>query len=227
MNILPDDILAERERCAKICEDEATYYDSHIRFSNEGKALRSAAKQIRNVPTTSFNPAEGSKATADQMAAVMLLHGNERQKREALGHTEPSARDALQAIANLPTGKSEDVMAGHEDAYRAVEKLFSAPPHISVAAPTSIAERLRSEMLALNSLEPKTAPASAPEPAGKRNQLLQVMAAAIDNTRDRAVEDLLLKLNGLVAKNEIAFRAALSDFAARFADHHNITSDKG
>lgn len=49
----------------------------------------------------------------------------------------PSARDALQAIANLPTGKSEDVMEGQEQAYRAVEALFSVPPVIHTKPITS------------------------------------------------------------------------------------------
>lgn len=35
--------------------------------------------------------------------------------------------EALQAIANLPTGRTEEVMEGHEDAYRAVERLSVAP----------------------------------------------------------------------------------------------------
>jgi len=43
-----------------------------------------------------------------------------------------SAKDALQAIADLPTGASEDEMRGQEDAYRAVEALFESPPHIEV-----------------------------------------------------------------------------------------------
>lgn len=48
-----------------------------------------------------------------------------------LPKSEATARDALQAIADLPTGKNEDVMNGHEDAYRAVEALFSSPPRIN------------------------------------------------------------------------------------------------
>lgn len=44
---------------------------------------------------------------------------------------EPTARQALQAIADLPSGKNEDVMSGHEDAYRIVEKLFKTPPEIN------------------------------------------------------------------------------------------------
>ena len=44
---------------------------------------------------------------------------------------EPTAIDALQAIADLPTGKNLDVMTGHEDAYRAIEKLFPSPPYIA------------------------------------------------------------------------------------------------
>lgn len=43
----------------------------------------------------------------------------------------PSAIDALQAIANLPTGSNMDIMQGHEDAYRAVEDLFEYPPTIT------------------------------------------------------------------------------------------------
>lgn len=39
-----------------------------------------------------FNPAEGSPATADQMAAVMLLHGTPEQQREAL-NPSPQTRE--------------------------------------------------------------------------------------------------------------------------------------
>ena len=35
---------------------------------------------------TTFNPAEGSPATADQMAAIMLLHGTDKQKKLAELH---------------------------------------------------------------------------------------------------------------------------------------------
>lgn len=45
---------------------------------------------------------------------------------------KPTALDALQAIADLPTGKNEDEMAGQEMAYRAVEALFPTPPIIHV-----------------------------------------------------------------------------------------------
>lgn len=44
--------------------------------------------------------------------------------------TAPSAIDALQAIADLPTPLNVKIMAGHEDAYRAVERLFVTPPRI-------------------------------------------------------------------------------------------------
>lgn len=43
-----------------------------------------------------------------------------------------TAMDALQAIANLPTGDNLDVSQGQEEAYRAVEALFSTPPNIQV-----------------------------------------------------------------------------------------------
>lgn len=43
-----------------------------------------------------------------------------------------SGLDALQAIADLPTGENESVMQGHEEAYRAVERLFPAPPTVRV-----------------------------------------------------------------------------------------------
>lgn len=43
---------------------------------------------------------------------------------------QPTAIDALQAIANLPTGRNEDIINGHEDAYRAIEQLFEHPPTI-------------------------------------------------------------------------------------------------
>jgi hypothetical protein len=37
-------------------------------------------------------------------------------------------RDALTAIGDLPTGRSEDVMEGQEQAYRAVEVLLDNAP---------------------------------------------------------------------------------------------------
>lgn len=50
----------------------------------------------------------------------------------------PSAKDALHAIANLTTPMSLEQMSGHEDAYRAVERLFAAPPEIEAnPAPSS------------------------------------------------------------------------------------------
>lgn len=50
--------------------------------------------------------------------------------RKIAEHSEPTARDALQAIANIRTPNSVAVMEGQESAYRAVEKLFSNPPHV-------------------------------------------------------------------------------------------------
>ncbi|HCV70574.1 MAG TPA: hypothetical protein DHE23_01830 [Agrobacterium sp.] len=44
----------------------------------------------------------------------------------------PTARDALQAIANLPTGDNLHVCQGQEEAYRAVEAIFSTPPNVEV-----------------------------------------------------------------------------------------------
>lgn len=48
----------------------------------------------------------------------MLARHRREARAEALG-------EALMAIANLPTGKTEDVMEGHEQAYRAIEALRS------------------------------------------------------------------------------------------------------
>ncbi len=55
--------------------------------------------------------------------------------KELLARNIPTAIEALQAIADLPTGANADVMAGQEDAYRAVERLFSVPPVIHASAP--------------------------------------------------------------------------------------------
>ncbi|CUX08590.1 hypothetical protein AGR4C_Cc100048 [Agrobacterium tumefaciens str. Kerr 14] len=52
------------------------------------------------------------------------------RRKEWLTRNNPTALEALQAIANLPTGSNEEVMAGHEDSYRAVERLFAEPPVI-------------------------------------------------------------------------------------------------
>lgn len=58
---------------------------------------------------------------------------------------QPSARDALQAIADLPTGRTEEVMEGQEQAYRAVERLFPTPPMILArpSAPETQSDDLR------------------------------------------------------------------------------------
>lgn len=48
----------------------------------------------------------------------------------------PTAEEALQAIANLPTPDDFKVMVGQEDAYRAVEGLFEYVPMIIVGDPT-------------------------------------------------------------------------------------------
>lgn len=56
-----------------------------------------------------------------------------------------TAKDALQAIADLPTGSSEDVMRGHEDAYRAVEALFDQPPYIEAKTPVKTLEMIASD----------------------------------------------------------------------------------
>ena len=48
---------------------------------------------------------------------------------------ERGVRDALQRIADLPTGRSEDVMEGQEQAYRSVEALFDAPAGVTVQEP--------------------------------------------------------------------------------------------
>jgi hypothetical protein len=68
----------------------------------------------------------------------LSLSGIERLKRIA---TELSStvtgEDALQVIADLPTGKNEDVMEGQEQAYRAVEALFPFPPTIHCTEPTT------------------------------------------------------------------------------------------
>lgn len=56
-----------------------------------GEAMSGNASETAGAPAPPpsphverFNPAEGSPATADQMAAVMLLHGTPEQQREAL-----------------------------------------------------------------------------------------------------------------------------------------------
>lgn len=41
----------------------------------------------------------------------------------ALVASEPTAKQALQAITDLPYGKNDDINSGHEDAYRAIEAL--------------------------------------------------------------------------------------------------------
>ena len=53
---------------------------------------------------------------------------------------QPSAKEALQAISDLPTTRDDRVNWGHEEAYRAVEALFNTPPEIHVTEQSSVAE---------------------------------------------------------------------------------------
>ncbi|WP_418936456.1 hypothetical protein [Neorhizobium galegae] len=70
--------------------------DEQKRHSTPGAyepILGAAATTSPSTDVEAFNPAHGSKATADQMAAVMLLHGTPEQKREALNLPPQSKGD--------------------------------------------------------------------------------------------------------------------------------------
>jgi hypothetical protein len=70
----------------------------------------------------------GNGRAAEELRAAMRYI--ERKAAEDECRPEPSGIDALQAIADLPTGDTEEVMLGHEEAYRAVESLFEIKPRI-------------------------------------------------------------------------------------------------
>ena len=106
-------------------------------------------------------------------------------------NTAPSAIDALQVIADLPTGATEDVMRGQEDAYRAVEALFSTPPHI-VCTPREAS--------------PYGAPPQT-EPDGQRLTAadFEVLEHALSRLPDEWQQEggaILAKLNGMRAAGE-------------------------
>ena len=67
-------------------------------------------------PVETFNPAHTSKATADQMAAVMFFHGTPEQQRQALARP-PSKREA---------GESTPAPATHLSGWT---KVPDEPPH--------------------------------------------------------------------------------------------------
>ncbi len=60
-----------------------------------------------------------------------------RELVRRLSTSTPSAIDALQAIANLPTTRSLVRETGREDAYRAVENLFEIAPTIEKSTSAS------------------------------------------------------------------------------------------
>lgn len=72
----------------------------------------------------------GFVAIEKLQAALSKAEGRDKYVDRPTTYLPPSVLDALQAIANLPTGKNEDEMNGQESAYRAVESLLPSPPHI-------------------------------------------------------------------------------------------------
>lgn len=108
----------------EIAFDEPRYYASgpggfSVNVASEGEAKAAAqsdyAARIRSAllpaalsgtadPGETFNPAHGSPATADQMAAVMLLHGNEQQQRQAISYAASPASDLTAENERLRAG---------------------------------------------------------------------------------------------------------------------------
>lgn len=60
------------------------------------------------------------------------------------------------------------------------------------------------------------------EKASRQQQHLSIMHDAVDNTREKEINDFLHRLGGLIEKNEKAFQAALVDFKQRFNDLHGL-----
>ena len=107
---------------------------------NEKKHLIFAAADLFEACEAAWFPLNvmyRHKPGTNGFAAIEKLHialskaeGRDRYVSRPTTYISPTALDALQAIANLPTGKNEDEMNGQESAYRAVESLFLSPPHV-------------------------------------------------------------------------------------------------
>lgn len=137
----------------------------------------------------------------------------------------PNVISALQAIANLPTGRNEDVMEGHEQAYRAVEALFTTPPHIEVHPTDSAAKNAEpgrkgamDEARALEELALLYNHSDNDEPQFTRWQMIIAMqhGARLTSAADSAAKDAeIAELRATVARVKAAIEyAPLPDMTA-------------
>jgi hypothetical protein len=95
------------------------------------EALQIATDQARLMADLAVDGLpENARQREAMEAALTRFSQSLRVTLEGLAAPTPSAVAALQAIADLPTAEKLDRMNGHEDAYRAIEKLFDIPPHI-------------------------------------------------------------------------------------------------
>lgn len=98
------------------------------------EALQIATDQARLMADLSVDGLpENARQREAMEAALTRFSQGLRVTLEGLATPTPSAVAALQAIAELPTAENLDRMNGHEDAYRAIEKLFDTPPHIEAS----------------------------------------------------------------------------------------------
>lgn len=132
------DINAEADRFDALLKSVITLTET--RNMTTGKHLIFAAADLFAACEAAWFPlnvmyrhkpgTNGFAAIEKIYAALSKAEGRTGYVDRPATYISPTALDALQAIANLPTGKNEDEMNGQENAYRAVEALFLSPPRI-------------------------------------------------------------------------------------------------
>jgi hypothetical protein len=87
-------------------------------------------------------------------------------------------REALQAIAELPTGRNEDVMEGQEQSYRAVEALLDAPAPAGVAVQKAAQELVEEVGFFLRAFD-----VGKPVRADRMREAMEVVLSALSGDR--------------------------------------------
>lgn len=113
-----------------------TDYERGVRAGFE-EALQIATEQAGLMADLAIEFPENARQREAMEAALTRFSQGLRVTLEGLAIPIPSAVAALQAIADLPTAETCERMNGHEDAYRAVERIFATPPNIEASPPTS------------------------------------------------------------------------------------------
>lgn len=110
-----------------IFDDKAPKWD-HETFTIGGGPAPDLAKRL----LAEIKPLDNTPPSIQTQANIRLI---DAVHEAAAILSTPTAIAALQAIADLPTPKNPERMNGHEDAYRAVERLFATPPYIESSLP--------------------------------------------------------------------------------------------